>query len=36
MNAHRQPSVSATAGTAAPASSVLTGMAACFTPNDSP
>jgi hypothetical protein len=35
-NAQRQPTVSATAGTAAPASSVLTGIAACFTPNDRP
>ena len=35
-NAHRQPRVSATSGTAAPASRVLTGMAACFTPNDRP
>jgi hypothetical protein len=35
-NAQRQPRVSATVGTATPASSVLTGMADCFTPNDSP
>jgi hypothetical protein len=35
-NAQRHPTVSATTGTAMPASSVETGMAACFTPNDRP
>src|SRR5690606_37405518 len=35
-NAHRQPTVRATAGTDTPASRVAAGMAACLTPNDSP
>lgn len=34
--AHRQPTVSATAGTATPAISVASGIADCLMPNDSP